>query len=637
MCSPDFEIQLVSCHWHGSGQMHTFDLANGDKLPQWFISALTNDKIIKVAHNAAFERYAFSVYLGVYLQPNAWLDTMALSAYFGLPLNLEKVGDALNIENKKLKTGKDLINFFAVPCKPTKNNYYSTRRYPFEYPEKWQAYKTYNQFDVKAECEIYTLLSSYQFPQMEQQIYVMDQHINDRGIMIDVPFAQKAYDIDKEYKGEIFKILQDKTDLQNPNSRKQVLEWLQLNCDDIEVEDLKKGTVKRLITTAENDLTRDVLENWTTIAKKSTSKYEAMLNVVDRDWRARGLTQYYGANRTGRFAGRHIQLQNLAQPTIGKDLHTDAEMVDLFRQAKFDVMQNDLSGLKNKYNDIAGLLSSLVRPTFIAPKGRSFRVADFSAIEARVLAWLAGEQWRLDVFSGDGKIYEASASRLFKVDISEVTRDSDYRKKGKVAELAFGYQGAVNAFDQMAGKDASKYTEAEKVFLVKQWRRENPAIVQFWYDIENCALQSVYNPGVIVDARKGVQFYTDANYMIVKLPSGRCLYYYKPRIGVGKYGNACVEFIASKKLKYQQTYGGKLTENLVQAIARDLLVEAMLRLEAAGYPIVMHVHDEIVAEGPVVTEQQALNTMIEIMIMRPVWGMDIPLGADGFTCDFYHK
>jgi DNA polymerase bacteriophage-type len=633
--SPDFEILMIA-YAFDDDEVQVLS-PERDMALREFAEHLTDPNIEKWAHNATFERLAFKA-VGITSPADQWHCTAVKSAYCGLPLSLAGVSEALNLgEQGKLSTGKALIKYFCVPCKPTNVNGGRTRNYPEHDPEKWEQFKEYCIGDVVAEREIERLLSVVPIPESERQLYILDQVINDRGIEIDKRFVECALKIDNDASAIIEESLKDITGLDNPNSAAQLKDWIGDTMDE-EITTLAKGEVLNLLQRVTEPTVREVLLLRQKFAKTSTKKYVTMLNAYCDDGRAHGLFQFYGANRTGRWAGRLIQMQNLPQN------HLDD--LDLARQM---VRTGVLDNIAILYDDVPDTLSQLIRTAFVAPEGKTFAVADFSAIEARVIAWLAGEEWRMKVFNSHGKIYEASAATMFGVAIEEVTKGSTLRQKGKIAELALGYQGGVSALQTMGGERMGLTVPEMKEIVIK-WRKANPAIVQLWKDLDLCAKEAVRKPGTtITSSHQGLKFKVVSRGLCIRLPSGRMLFYVDPilkkktiRPAEGEpFETESITYMGMDQVRKQwtrlDTYGGKLAENIVQAIARDLLAEAMLTVAAAGYKIVMHVHDEIVAEVADFYPEVKLKQICALMTIRPSWAEDLPLGADGYLTKYYKK
>ena len=621
--SPDFEILLIS-YTFDNEHIRSIDLASGESMPEEFEEALLDENVIKHAHNATFERVCFRR-IGYDVPAEEWHCTMIKAAYCGLPLSLDELSKVLDLENKKSATGKALIKYFSCPCKPTRLNGQRSRNYPIHNPDKWNEYVSYNVADTAAEREIYYLLESIEIPQMERDLYVLDQKINDTGILVDKHFVNNAIKIDEWYSSNLSKVVSEKYGIDNPNSSAQLKQWL-LEVTGNEVESLAKREMPALLENNKGDIDVSfVLKARQQLSKSSIKKYTAMLNCMGDDNKARGLFQFYGANRTGRWAGRLIQLQNLPQNHLA-DIAEVRNYVYEGKQTALDLL----------YDDLSSILSQLIRTAFI-PSSGLYVVADFSAIEARVISWLASESWRLEVFETHGKIYEATAARMFSVPIEMVTKGSDLRQKGKVAELALGYQGGLGALKRMGG-EAMGLSDGEMMDIVRKWRKANPAIVDFWEDMNRCAANAVRYAGQFVSEYKGIMFervdVPNNSFLSVQLPSGRKLFYYKPRLD--SKGSIVYQGIIQETKTWGEiaTYGGKITENIVQAIARDLLAVSMLKIDKAGYPIVMHVHDEVISD---VNDEKALKEICDIMGENVSWAEGLSLKADGFVTNFYKK
>lgn len=619
--SEDFEILLFGYSVDG-GPVEVVDFTAGEKLPASIKKALTDDSVMKWAFNAQFERVCISRFLGYptgkYLDPISWHCTMVWAATLGLPLSLEGVGTVLGLEKQKLKEGKDLIRYFCTPS--TAKNGSAVRHYPKDAPEKWERFKAYNLRDVETEMGITDKLSKFPVPESEWINYRLDQQINDRGIMLDLPFVRNAIACDDQFKQEHLDIARDVTGLENPNSPAQLKAWLAEK--GVEADSLSKAAVMEMLEEADGEVEL-ALSLRQELAKSSVKKYTAMQTVVGNDSRARGLIQFYGANRTGRYAGRLIQVQNLPQNHL-PDLD---EVRSLIRAGEFE-------GVELLYDSVPVVLSELIRTAFIPKSGCRFYVADFSAIEARVIAWIAGEEWRQKVFESGGDIYCASASQMFHVPVEKHGINGHLRQKGKIAELALGYGGSVGALKAMGALNYG-VPEEELKPLVDAWRLSNPRIVRFWWDVDKAATTCVRNHANT--ATHGIRFVYQSGMMFVYLPSGRKLVYVKPKMGVNRYGNESVTYEGvgeQKKWLRLESYGPKFVENIVQATARDILAEAMLRLTAHGYNIVMHVHDEAVIEAPAET---SLEDICTIMGEPPAWAKGLLLRADGYVCDFYKK
>ncbi|WP_368491244.1 DNA polymerase [Clostridium sp. BJN0013] len=633
--SPSFEVLLFG-YAINSGEVHVIDLALGEKIPEEILNALTDDNITKWAFNASFERVCLSYWLrkhypdkfssysipedtaNVYLNPSSWRCSMIWSAYMGLPLSLEGVGTVLKLGEQKLKEGKDLIKYFCVPCKPTKVNGGRTRNLPAHGMEKWFLFKKYNVRDVEVEQAIKKRLESYPVPEFVWDEYHLDQEINDRGILLDLGVVKNAIIFDEKSKEELTAAMKELTNLDNPNSVVQVKQWLSDN--GVETESLGKKNVAALIKTAPEEQ-RDVLQLRQQLAKSSVKKYQAMQNTVCLDGRARGMFQYYGASRSGRWAGRHIQLQNLPQNHI-PDLEDARSLVKL----------GDYDAVKLLYDDVPDTLSQLIRTAFIPRSGYKFIVCDFSAIEARVLSFLAGEQWRLDVFENNGDIYCASASAMFHVPVEKHGVNSHLRQKGKIAELALGYGGSVGALKAMGALEMG-LTEDELQPLVDSWRASNPKITKLWWDIDRNIKEAVRLR--THTKTHGLNFYYQKGMLFIELPSGRRLSYVKPKIEQNQFGGESVTYEGTgitKKWERIESYGPKFTENVVQAISRDILAYAMKTLSHCF--ICGHVHDELIIECSM---DVSLKAVCEQMGRTPPWIKGLALRADGYETMFYKK
>ena len=618
--SPNFEILLFAYAFDEEPTRIT-DFACGEKLPQKVLDALEDPAITKAAFNAQFERTCISKYLGRRLSPSGWQCTAVQSAMLALPLSLDNVGEVLNIQRKKLKEGTDLVRFFSMPCKPTKANGGRTRNRPEDAPEKWERFKTYCIRDVDAEREIRQKLWKFPIPESEMELYRMDQEINDRGILVDQQLVENAVLCDNQYRQMVSARAYELTGLSNPNSPAQIKGWLAEH--GVEAEKLDKKTVKGLISETDGEVL-EVLKLRLLMAKTSVKKYEAIERSVCSDGWVHGLLQFYGANRTGRWAGRLVQVQNLPQNHI-----PDLELArSLVKEQRFE----DLDLL---YDSTPEVLSELIRTAFVPKPGCRFIVADFSAIEARVLAWFAGEQWRLDTFAEGGDIYCASASKMFGVPVVKHGVNGHLRQKGKIAELALGYGGAVGALTSMGALEMG-LQEEELQPLVSQWRNSNPHIIKFWWDVDAAAVKAVKERTEVVLGN--LCFTYRSGILFVTLPSGRKLSYIKPRMTQNRFGRESLSYEGvgeSKKWMRIETYGPKLVENIVQATARDLLAQAMLRLRNKGFDIVMHIHDEAVLEVP--EGVSGVEEICQIMSEQPDWAAGLPLRADGYECAFYKK
>ena len=628
MESIDFEILMVAFAFNDE-PIDCIDLAQGEQLPKRFIDALYDPNIEKHAHNANFERNAFKAY-GYDVPVEQWYCSAVKSAYCGLPLSLEMVSQALKLEEKgKLSTGKALIKYFSVPIKPTKINGMRERNFPKHNIEKWEEFKLYCINDVEAEREIDKILSPYEIPEFERINYILDQNINDRGILIDLVMAENCNKLDEQHSAILSQRIRSLTNLENPNSPAQLKKWL-TDAMGEEITTLAKEEMSNLIEKAESEVVKEVLTLRKKSSKSSTKKYVAMLNCACDDNRAHGLFQFYGANRTGRWAGRLVQLQNLPQNHLDK--------IEEVRQI---VGYGNYEDVSLFYDDISSILSQLIRTAFIAPEGKTFAVADFSAIEARVIAWLADEKWRLDVFATHGKIYEASASMMFNVPIEQIKKGSELRDKGKISELALGYQGALGALRKMGGEKMG-LSDDEMTRIVKLWRAKNKNIVSLWDAVDKAAQKCIaLKSKVVLPNFKNLEFEFDGTVMTIKLPSGRKLFYQNAMLTKGSFGQTSVKYKGldqvTKKWWWVDSYGGKFVENIVQAIARDLLAYSMQQLDKEGFPIVMHVHDETVAEVDKIGAEESLKKMENIMGQEVPWAKGLPLKADGYITDFYKK
>lgn len=622
--SPDFQILLFGYSVDG-GDVRTIDLASGEKLPAEVLDALTDESVTKWAFNAQFERVCLSRYLADlglmterYLDPESWRCVMVWSAYMGLPLSLEGSGAVLGLEKQKLAEGKDLIRFFSVPCNPTKANGGRTRNLPEHDPEKWERYKSYNIRDVEAEMQIRQRLTKYPVPESVWDEYHLDQEINDRGIRVDMQLVRQAIALDAMTRDRLTESMKDLTNLDNPNSVAQMKEWL--SEQGVETDTLGKKAVSAMIDETDGDVS-EALSLRLQLAKSSVKKYQAMENAACEDERCRGMFQFYGANRTGRFAGRLVQLQNLPQN----------HMEDL-AEARALVRNGDFDALDMLYEDIPDTLSQLIRTAFIPAEGKKFFVADFSAIEARVIAWFAGEDWRTKVFVDGGDIYCASASQMFKVPVEKHGVNGHLRQKGKIAELALGYGGSVGALKSMGALEMG-LDEEELQPLVNAWRESNPHIVRFWWDVDT-AVKKALKQGQMQEIR-GIKFLCKSGMLFILLPSGRMLSYVKPRIGENRFGGESVTYEGvggTKKWERIESYGPKFVENIVQGTSRDILMYAMKTLRNCS--IVAHVHDELIIEGD---PKMSLEAIREQMARIPSWAEGLVLRADGYVCDFYKK
>ena len=630
--SPDFEILIIG-YALDDGPVKIVDLAQGDDIPEEFEEALLDPECIKVAHNAVFERLSFK-HIGYNIPAERWYCTSVKAAYCGLPLSLDGVSKALNLTDKKLDTGKALIKYFSCPCKATRVNGMRTRNYPSDAPEKWEMYKEYNMYDVLAEREIFKRLEAYIIPDIERRMYVLDQNINDRGILVDMELAQSAIAVDNEYTILLTNRAKELTGLENPNSPVQIRQWIEKKTGNA-ILSLSKETMPDLMKEfADYPDVIELLNIRKKLSKTSIKKYYAMLNCAMKDHRVRGTFQFYGANRTGRWAGRLLQLQNLSKNHISH-IEVPREMI----------RARDWESVEMMYDDVADILSQLVRTALIAPKGKTFAVADFSAIEARVISWLANEKWRMDVFRGDGKIYEATGAKMFNVPISAITKGSVLRDKSKISELALGYEGSLGALKRMGGERMG-LSDTEMTSLVRKWRSANPAIVDMWKEIDEASKEAVRYQRPVSCTCRNIIFDCNGEFMTIQLPSGRKLFYYGPKFKDKKIGRStmptrvlCYQGVVQETKQWGEidTYGGKLTENIVQAIARDLLGNSMLNMQEEGYEIVASVHDEAIAEIPLENAEEHYNNMVKAMERVPAWAPNFPLRADGYTTPFYLK
>ncbi len=633
--SPAFEILLFGVSVNG-GEVQVYDLAQGETVPMEIIKALSDASVLKWAFNASFERVCLSVWLrryypeyfesysihedtvGDYLDPTSWRCSMVWSAYMGLPLSLAGAGAVLGLSEQKLKEGKDLIRYFCVPCKATKSNGGRTRNLPEHDMEKWELFKSYNKRDVEVEMSIQERLKKYPVPDFVWEEYHLDQEVNDRGIALDMPLVRNAIAFDEKSKTVLSEKMQELTNLDNPNSVQQMKQWLSDN--GLEMDSLGKKEVSAVLKTAPEPL-RTVLSLRQQLAKSSVKKYQAMENAVCADGRARGMFMFYGANRTGRFAGRIIQLQNLPQN----------HMPDL-SQARGLVRSGNYDAMELLYDDIPDTLSQLIRTAFVPRNGMKFIVSDFSAIEARVLSCLAGEKWRSEVFANNGDIYCASASAMFGVPVEKHGVNGHLRQKGKIAELALGYGGSVGALKAMGALDMG-LSEEELQPLVDMWRNSNPNIVKFWWEVDHCVKECVKKK--VPTETHGIRFFCQSGMLFIRLPSGRQLSYVKPRMGENRFGGESVTYEGvggTKKWERIESYGPKFVENIVQAISRDILMYAMRTLSHCF--ICGHVHDELIIEC---SKDVSLSAICEQMGRTPSWMPGLLLRADGYECEFYKK
>lgn len=616
--SEDFEI-LLFAYSIDDGDVKVVDLVNGEKIPNEIINGILDEKVSKWAFNANFERVCLSKYLGKNLSPNSWYCSMVWAAYLGLPLSLSMVGEVLGLEKRKLLEGKSLIRYFCMPSTPTKTNGFRKRNYPQDDLYKWERFIEYNKRDVETEMLIQKKLSAFQVPDFEWDNYHLDQRINDRGILLDSEFVKAAIFIATKDKEEKIKESIKITGLENPNSPMQLKEWLL--SQGVKTESLTKKDVDELIKTQEG-VVLEVLKLRRELSKSSIKKYLSMDLVKGSDDRARGLIQFYGANRTGRYSGRLIQVQNLPRNYL-KDL----------KLARDIVKRRDIETLEMLFGSVSQTLSELIRTAFFPSRGKLFIVSDFAAIEARVLAWLAGEKWRIEAFKNGEDIYCASASKMFGVVVKKNGENGHLRQKGKISELALGYNGSVGALKAMGAIDMG-IEEDELQGLVDSWRESNSEIVGLWWDVDRIVKDVIKAKTKI--KYKNLVFSYEKGILFIKLPSGRRLSYIKPKIGINRFGGESITYeglSSSKKWERIESYGGKFVENIVQAIARDILAEAMIRLDKEGFEIVMHVHDEVVIES----EEKYLEKVKAIMKQRPSWALDLILDCDAYVCEFYQK
>lgn len=620
--SKDFEILLFGYSVNDE-EVKVVDLAGGEQIPPAILIALKDDNVIKYSFNAMFERICLSRYLclpsGTYLNPKSWRCHMIWSAYLGLPLSLKDVGKVLGLDQQKMEEGKELIKYFCTPCTPTKTNGGRKRNFPVHAPDKWGLFKKYNKRDVEVELLIHKRLSKYPVPEFVWDEYHIDQEINDRGINLDMDLVNNAIAFDDETRSILLKKMQDLTNLENPNSIVQVKSWLLSH--NITVDDLGKKSVKKIIETLNNEQVLKVLTLHQQLSKSSVKKYIAMKNARCLDNKAHGMFQFYGANRSGRFSGRLIQLQNLPQNHM-PDLELARELVK----------QKNTQALQMLYEDVPSTLSELIRTAFIPSKGYKFIVSDFSAIEARVIAWYAKEEWRLKAFENGDDIYCQSASAMFKVPVEKHGVNANLRQKGKVAELACGYGGGVGALTAMGALDMG-LEENELQSIVTAWREASPNIVNFWWDVDKASKTAIKNKATT--RTHGLVFEYKSSMLFITLPSGRKLAYVKPRIEENQYGSESITYEgigSTKKLERIETYGPKLVENIVQGTARDILCHSMKTLR--NYRIVAHVHDELIIE---VEQNETVEHITKLMSINPIWCQDLPLRADGYECNFYKK
>ena len=618
--SPAFEI-LLFAYSVDDGEIHIVDLVSGEELPEEIAEAIKSDTVIKTAFNAQFERVCLSKHLGILLDPSSWYCTAVQAAELSLPSSLADVGAALGLERQKMTEGKELIKYFCVPCKPTKSNGSRTKNMPWDAPEKWTLFKEYCKRDVDVERQIAKKLDMYPISESEHRLYVLDQNINDRGVLVDLELARQAVKLNSIQTAVATEQAYTLTGLENPNSVAQLKAWFTEN--GVEIESLSKKAVAALADETDGDI-QEMLHLRLLMSKTSVKKYEAVMRSVCKDNRVRGMMRFCGASRTGRWSGQILQVQNLPQNhspdlTLARDI----------------VKDGDFELLDMTFGNVPNVLSELIRTVLIPKPYLRFIVADFSAIEARVLSWLAGEQWRLDTFRNGGDIYCASASQMFRVPVEKHGVNGHLRQKGKISELACGYSGSVGALKNMGAVDMG-VPEDELQGLINDWRNANTHIVKLWTEVGNTAMKAIKEK-TIVSLGKLVFMY-ERGILFIRLPSGRRLSYIKPRIGTNRFGGDSITYMgvsASKKWERLETFGGKLVENIVQAIARDLLASAMMNVANAGYDIVFHVHDEIIAEVP--DGQGSVDEMCMLMSINPDWADGIPLSADGYECEYYRK
>lgn len=622
--SPDFEM-LLFAYAADDGDVHIIDIAGGEELPEKIIQAIKSDTVVKTAYNAQFERVCLSRYLklpeGEYLNPQSWYCTAVQAAELALPLSLADVGSVLGLERQKMTGGKELIKYFCVPCKPTKSNGNRTRNRPCHDINKWETFKKYCMRDVDVERQIADKLKMYPIRDEEHRLYVLDQIINDRGVLVDSELAEQAVKLNSIQTTVAVEQAYMITGLENPNSVTQLKQWLKEN--GVEIESLSKKAVKSLADETDGDVS-EMLKLRLLMAKTSVKKYEAVIRSVCSDNRVHGMMRFCGANRTGRWSGNILQPQNLPQNhlpdlTLARDIVKDGdfEMLDMM------------------FGNVPNVLSELIRTILIPKPNHRFIVADFSAIEARVLAWIAGEQWRIDTFKNGGDIYCASASKMFKVPVEKHGVNGELRQKGKISELACGYGGSVGALKNMGAVEMG-VQENELQGLINDWRNANPHIVRFWYEVGNAAMKAIKEKTTVPLGK--LVFAYERGILFIRLPSGRRLSYIKPRIGTNRFGGDSITYMginSAKKWDRLETFGGKLTENIVQGTARDLLANALINAANAGYDTVFHVHDEIICEVP--NGYGSVDELCRLMCIKTDWADGLPLNADGFECEYYKK
>ena len=622
--SPNFEM-LLFAYAVDDGDVHIIDIAGGEELPEEIIQAIKSDTVVKTAYNAQFERVCLSRYLklpeGEYLNPQSWYCTAVQAAELALPLSLADVGSVLGLERQKMTEGKELIKYFCVPCKPTKSNGNRTRNRPCHDINKWETFKKYCMRDVDVERQIADKLKMYPISDEEHRLYVLDQIINDRGVLVDSELAEQAVKLNSIQTAVAVEQAYMITGLENPNSVTQLKQWLKEK--GVEIESLSKKSVKSLADETDGDVS-EMLKLRLLMAKTSVKKYEAVIRSVCSDNRVHGMMRFCGANRTGRWSGNILQPQNLPQNhlpdlTLARDIVKDGdfEMLDMM------------------FGNVPNVLSELIRTILIPKPNHRFIVADFSAIEARVLAWIAGEQWRIDTFKNGGDIYCASASKMFKVPVEKHGVNGELRQKGKISELACGYGGSVGALKNMGAVEMG-VQENELQGLINDWRNANPHIVRFWYEVGNAAMKAIKEKTTVPLGK--LVFAYERGILFIRLPSGRRLSYIKPRIGTNRFGGDSITYMginSAKKWDRLETFGGKLTENIVQGTARDLLANALINAANAGYDTVFHVHDEIICEVP--NGYGSVDELCRLMCIKTDWADGLPLNADGFECEYYKK
>ena len=622
--SPNFEM-LLFAYAVDDGDVHIIDIAGGEELPEKIIQAIKSDTVVKTAYNAQFERVCLSRYLklpdGEYLNPQSWYCTAVQAAELALPLSLADVGSVLGLERQKMTEGKELIKYFCVPCKPTKSNGNCTRNRPCHDINKWETFKKYCMRDVDVERQIADKLKMYPISDEEHRLYVLDQIINDRGVLVDSELAEQAVKLNSIQTAVAVEQAYMITGLENPNSVTQLKQWLKEK--GVEIESLSKKSVKSLADETDGDVS-EMLKLRLLMVKTSVKKYEAVIRSVCSDNRVHGMMRFCGANRTGRWSGNILQPQNLPQNhlpdlTLARDIVKDGdfEMLDMM------------------FGNVPNVLSELIRTVLIPKPNHRFIVADFSAIEARVLAWIAGEQWRIDTFKNGGDIYCASASKMFKVPVEKHGVNGELRQKGKISELACGYGGSVGALKNMGAVEMG-VQENELQGLINDWRNANPHIVRFWYEVGNAAMKAIKEKTTVPLGK--LVFAYERGILFIRLPSGRRLSYIKPRIGTNRFGGDSITYMginSAKKWDRLETFGGKLTENIVQGTARDLLANALINAANAGYDTVFHVHDEIICEVP--NGYGSVDELCKLMCIKPEWADGLPLNADGFECEYYKK